>query len=87
MNISKITDGFYRIGNDRIVKLVYDEETQRILSKRIYLCLTDIVRIPTEEAKGIANTRIEESQYVDFIDFLIEERYIRGDLTPPRSNE
>ena len=87
MNISKITDGFYRIGNDRIVKLVYDEETQRILSKQIYLCLTDKVRIPTEEVKGIANTRIEESQYVDFIDFLIEERYIRGDLTPPRSNE
>jgi hypothetical protein len=33
LHIAKITDGFYRLGKDRIIKLAYDEQAQRILSK------------------------------------------------------
>jgi len=33
LHITKITDGFYRLGKDRIIKLAYDEQAQRILSK------------------------------------------------------
>ena len=33
LHIAKITDGFYKLGKDRIIKLAYDEQAQRILSK------------------------------------------------------
>lgn len=43
LHIAKITDGFYKLGKDRIIKLAYDEQAQRIL-----------IQIPTEEVNIVS---------------------------------